>query len=339
MFHFIGIDVSKATLQIYIPLKEENISIDNTNKSIGSLYSKLKKYYKKDYKDLVFIFEATGPYSLRLEHFCAEHNILIRLINPRQSANFAKALDNRSKSDIIDAKMLYQFHVLIRDEEIKVPIIDTLKERLGEMLSYYKLLKKQRNGFSNHLEALDAKEGSLYIRKQLSKEIKQLKVKEEDILKDMAQLIKSDEYLNERFKNLQTFKGIGSISAIALIHLFISYPQANRQEITALSGLDAIEISSGTSLQKPSRISKRGNTIYRSILFMPVLSTVIHNPYMKAFYDRLKANGKHSTLAQIAVMRKTMLIAHSLFKNNCKFDNDLYEKRVQWNPQDHDENT
>ena len=72
---------------------------------------------------------------------------------------------------------------------------------------------------------------------------------------------------------------------------------------------------------------------------MPVLSTVIHNPYMKAFYDRLKANGKHSTLAQIAVMRKTMLIAHSLFKNNCEFDNDLYEKRVQWNPQELDKNT
>jgi transposase len=69
---------------------------------------------------------------------------------------------------------------------------------------------------------------------------------------------------------------------------------------------------------------------------MPVLSTVVHNPYIKAFYDRLKTNGKHSTLAQIAVMRKTMLIAHSLFKNNQKFDNALYEKRIQWNQKMHD---
>ena len=337
MFHFIGIDVSKATLQVYIPLKEENISINNTDKAIKSLYSKLKKYYKKEAKQLVFIFESTGPYSPRLERFCAEHDILIRLINPRQSSNFAKALDNRSKSDIIDAKMLYEFHVLIKEDEIQVPVIDVLKDSLGEMLSYYKLLKKQRNGFSNHLEALEAKDGTLYIRKQLIKEIKQLKVKEESLLQDMLQLIKSDEYLYERFENIQTFKGIGKMSAIALIHLFISYPDANRQEITALSGLDAIEISSGTSIQRRSRISKRGNTIYRSILFMPVLSTVIHNPYMKAFYDRLKTNGKHSTLAQIAVMRKTMLIAHSLFKNNQKFDNALYEKRVQWN-QEKDDN-
>lgn len=330
MFHFIGIDVSKASLQVYIPIKDENINIENSNKALKSLYSKLKKYYKKEFKQLVLIFESTGPYSPRLERFCAEYNIFIRLINPRQSANFAKALDNRSKSDIIDAKMLYEFHVLIKEDEIKVPVIDIAKETLGEMLSYYQLLKKQRNGFSNHLEALESKEGSTYIRKQLKKEIAQLKIKEANITEDMIQLVKSDEYLQERFNNLKTFKGIGDVSAVALIHLFISYPEANRQEITALSGLDPIEISSGTSLQRRSRISKRGNTVYRGLLFMPVLSTVIYNPYMRAFYNRLKANGKHSTLAQIAVMRKTMLIAHSLFKNNQKFDNEIYEKRVNW---------
>jgi len=64
---------------------------------------------------------------------------------------------------------------------------------------------------------------------------------------------------------------------------------------------------------------------------MPVLCAIKTNPYMKAFYDRLKENGKHSTLAQIAVMKKLVLIAHSLYKNNKKFDDTLYEKRVSWN--------
>lgn len=64
---------------------------------------------------------------------------------------------------------------------------------------------------------------------------------------------------------------------------------------------------------------------------MPVLCAIRSNPYMKAFYDRLKKNGKHSTLAQIAVMKKIVLIAHSLYKNNLEFDSSLYEKRVSWN--------
>ena len=124
---------------------------------------------------------------------------------------------------------------------------------------------------------------------------------------------------------------IGDKASIVLIHLFITYPEANRQEITALSGLDAIESTSGTSLQRKSRISKRGNALYRNVMFMPVLSAIQCNPCMKNFYNRLKENGKQTTLAQIAVMRKLILIAHSLYTNNIPFSNELYEKSIGWN--------
>jgi transposase len=294
------------------------------------LYSKLKKYYKKDIANLVIIFEPTGSYSVLLKRFCADKNIYAFIINPRQSANFAKALDNRSISDIIDAKMLYKFNVMLKNSDIAVPIINKAQEELSEMLTYYKFLQKQRVSFSNHLEALSAKDGSLYIRKKLNKEIKQLKEQEEKMILKMKSLIISDEKMAQKFENITSIIGIGDRAAIALIHLFISYPNANRQEIVALAGLDAVENTSGTSVQRRTRISKKGSSIYRSMLFMPVLSAVQHNPYMKLFYDRLKNNGKHSTSAQIAVMRKMILIAHSLYKNNTKFDNELYEKNLGW---------
>ena len=47
---------------------------------------------------------------------------------------------------------------------------------------------------------------------------------------------------------------------------------------------------------------------------------------MKIFFDRLKENGKHTTQAQIAVMRKMIVIAHSLYKNNQKYSADVYKK-------------
>ncbi|MDQ7069111.1 MAG: IS110 family transposase [Sulfurimonas sp.] len=334
MFNYIGIDVSKATLQVYIPIKDENISIDNSKKALISLYSKLKKYYKKEIANLVIIFEPTGSYSALLKRFCADKNIYAFIINPRQSANFAKALDNRSKSDIIDAKMLYKFHVMLKDSDIAVPIINKAQEELSEMLTYYKFLQKQRVSFSNHLEALSAKDGSLYITKKLIKEVKQLREQEEEMILKMKSLIISDEIMALKFENITSIVGIGDRAGIALIHLFISYPDANRQEIVALSGLDAIENTSGTSVQKRTRISKRGSAIYRSMLFMPVLSAIQHNPYMKLFYDRLKTNGKHSTSAQIAVMRKMILIAHSLYKNDVQFDSKLYEKNLARKEQD-----
>lgn len=258
MFNYIGIDVSKTTLQVYIPIKDENISIDNTKKSLISLYSKLKKYYNKDIANLVIIFEPTGSYSVLLKRFCADKKIYAFIINPRQSANFAKALDNRSKSDIIDAKMIYKFHVMLNESDITVPTIDKAQEELSEMLTYYKFLQKQRVSFSNHLEALSAKDGSLYITTKLNREIKQLKEQEEEMIIKMKSLIISDEIMAQKFENITSILGIGDRAAIALMHLFISYPDANRQEIVALSGLDAIENTSGTSVQKRTRISKRG---------------------------------------------------------------------------------
>jgi transposase len=330
MFHSIGIDVSKATLQVYIPIKDENISIDNSLKSIKALYSKLKKYYKKESKDLIFVFEPTGTYSSVLKHFCADKDITAFIVNPRQSANFAKALDNRSKSDIIDAEMLSKMAMMARSDDIAVPVIDEVQETLKEMLTLYKLLQKQRTALSNHLEALEAKKRITLITKKVHKEVKRMKQQEEELVDEMLTLINADEKLSRDLKNITSFVGIGDLAGIALLHLFISYPEANRQQISALSGLDPIETTSGTSLNRRSRISKRGNSIYRSILFMPVLVSTRLNPHMKAFYDRLKANNKHSTVAHIAVMRKMILITHSLYKTNQIFDSELYEKRVAW---------
>uniref|UniRef100_UPI000469DB25 transposase n=1 Tax=Sulfurospirillum arcachonense TaxID=57666 RepID=UPI000469DB25 len=93
-------------------------------------------------------------------------------------------------------------------------------------------------------------------------------------------------------------------------------------------GLDPIEVSSGSSVHKRSRISKQGSRLIRNTLFMGTLTSIEHNPQMKLFYERLKERGKHSTSAQIAVMRKIVTITFSLYKKNEMYDHNRYEK---WN--------
>ena len=67
----------------------------------------------------------------------------------------------------------------------------------------------------------------------------------------------------------------------------------------------------------------------RSTLFMPVLSAVRFNQELNTFYKHLKSSGKHSTVAQIAVMKKLILLAHSLYKSNEKYDPERYLKYQQ----------
>ena len=61
---------------------------------------------------------------------------------------------------------------------------------------------------------------------------------------------------------------------------------------------------------------------------MGTLISIQHNAEMRAFYDRLKERGKHTTSAQIAVMRKIVMITFSLFKSGTIYDETRYQK---WN--------
>ena len=131
----IGLDISKATIDIYIPINKSNIQIKNDIKSIKSLFEKLKKLYKKDISNLVLVFEPTGNYSHLLKTFCSKNNIRCFIVNPKKSANFTKAIGQRNKSDIQDAVMLSKMIVTALDEEIRVPIVNIVVEELHELIS------------------------------------------------------------------------------------------------------------------------------------------------------------------------------------------------------------
>ena len=320
----IGLDISKSTVNVHIPKNELDIEIENSLSSFKALYSKLKKLYKKEIEKLTFVFEPTGTYSSLLYRFCADKDISVFLINPKQSSNFSKAIAQRNKSDKVDAKVLSKAIVLAREDEIAVPSINPLVEDIKELMVYYKLKVKQRIQLSNHLESLQAKQERSILIKRLQKEIKELKQMETTIMDEMHESITKDEQLNKKYESIISIDGLGKVSTIALLHMFIRYPNANQRQIISLAGLDPIIKESGTSIRGRSRISKAGSRMYRGSMFMATMVATRFNPQMKAFYERLKDNGKHTTVAQVAVMRKLIVIAHSLYNSEELYDRDKF---------------
>ena len=171
MSNCIGLDISKKLIAVHIPINDQNIEIKNTLSGINKLYSKLKKLYKQEYKNLVFIYEPTGSYSAVLTKFCNSKNIKCFMINPKQFSNHAKALGKRVKSDKIDAWVLSRALHLAKDAEIKVPMYNKVVEEIKELIGYYKFTSKQRIKAVNHLESLAAKDGSSYAISDLKKTI------------------------------------------------------------------------------------------------------------------------------------------------------------------------
>jgi len=326
MFNCIGLDISKRLIAVHIPKNSLDIEIENSLKGIRKLYSKLKKLYKKELSELVFIFEPTGSYSVALTKFCNEQNILCFIINPKQFSNYAKALGKRVKSDKIDAQVLSTAIHLARKGEVRVPYINPLAEEIKELMSYYKFISKQKISTQNHLEAIQVKKGNKYAIKDLKNLIDEYKQKESEILAEIKTIIDSNKELKEAYTNIISIPGIGKVGGIVLLHLFIKYPNVNQRQIISLAGLDPIDKSSGDSIQTKSKISKAGSKLYRGTLFIGVMNAIRYDDNFASFFNRLKSKGKHTTQAQIAVMRKMIIIAYSLYNNNTKYDKVFYQQ-------------
>ena len=320
MENCIGIDVSKASINVHISKNAQDLQLDNSVKGFKTLYSKLKKVYKKEINDIVFIFEPTGSYSEALRKHCADKQIKCFIINPKQFSNYAKALGEDVKNDVIDARVLSKALHIAKEGQVIVPVYDEDVERIKELMSYYKFSTKQTTQQKNHLEALESKDGDAFAMRELKKSIKAGKAKESRIIEQIQTIIDTNTQYKNDYENIISIMGIGQIGAIVLLHLFLKYPEANQRQITSLTGLNPVYRQSGSSLQSVSRISKTGAKLYRGSLFMATMSAVRYDANFKAFYERLKANGKHTTQAQIAVMRKLVITAHSLYKNNRKYD-------------------
>lgn len=329
MLNCIGIDVSKSTLNIHISKNSQDLQIDNRVGDIKKLYSKLKKVYKKEIEEIIFVFEPTGSYSELLRKFCSERQIKCFIINPKQFSNYAKALGVEVKNDEVDAKVLAQAITLAKPHQIKIPIYDADVEQIKELMSFYKFTIKQTAQLKGHLESLVSKDGDKFSVKELKKSIVISKERAKRILEQVHQLIQSNPTYKKAYENITSIVGIGQIGGIALLHLFIKYPEANQRQITSLAGLNPVYKQSGSSLQTLSKISKSGSVLYRGSLFMGVMTAIRYDKNFKAFYNRLKANGKHSTQAQIAVMRKIILVAHSLYKNDQKYVGNFRNNEVE----------
>lgn len=338
MDNYIGIDVAKSTLQVYIPKNQLNIEIQNTLVELKKLYSKLNKLYKKSLNDIVFIYESTGCYSSILERFCQDNNIKCFKVGAYQSSSFSKVIKNRSKTDKLDAEMLSKMSIVAKEEDIKVPSKDETAHKIRSLIKYYYSLIKEESRAKNYLEAATFNFEDEFVLKKVKKKILNIQKEQEMVIDKAMQIIKSNKEYYEAYENITSIKGVGQKSAIILIYLFLKYPNASRQHITALCGLDPVEISSGSSVKKKERISKQGLTLVRAILFMPTLTTTLHNEEMRLIYERLLARGKPKMVAQMAIMRKIILLAHSLYKNKEQYDPKRYLNFTQKKKDDIKEN-
>ena len=197
-------------------------------------------------------------------------------------------------------------------------------KKLRTLVRYENSLVKSLNQEACKLESSIDKDEEKLIKQH----IHFLEEQQKDVIKQIEELIKKDEFLNKQIKLLKTVDGIGDKSAwIILAELkFDSIENLSPKAQVCNAGLSPRKFDSGSSVKGRSHISKMGNKLIRKVLFMPALRCTKSVNHFTPFYNRLRKNGKTHRQAQVAVMRKMLYVACGVLKNQTPFDKDWAKK-------------
>ena len=316
---FAGIDVGAEELILVIrkngkPFDPQKFT--NTPADRARLVKKLVKL-----PGIVVCLEATGIYHFDLSLALHDAGVLLMVVNPKASHNFAKVLMKNSKTDAVDANTLAEYAARMDFVAWTRPSNETIA--LRSFARRIDALTGQKAAAKNHLHALTATlETPKAVLKDVKLAIAQLQKRIDRLTAEALILIGKHPELEQILVLLIGIKGIGNSSAIALMgELLLLPPDLSHREWVKFAGLDPRAFDSGKSVHKKSRISKAGNRHIRSALYMPALSAKQHDPHVKAYFQHLVNNGKKPLQAVCAIMRKLLHAIHGMLKHNEPFDN------------------
>jgi transposase len=163
-------------------------------------------------------------------------------------------------------------------------------------------------------------EASAVVCNDIEVNVRHLDRRIELLTEQAVALIAGHADLHDAFERLISVPGIAAHSAVQLLPELLVLPAGMTvRQWVAHAGLDPRAHQSGTSVDKPARISKVGNAHIRRALFMPALVAVQHNQHVRAFFDKLVARGKTPLQAYVAVMRKLLHAIYGMLSTRTNF--------------------
>lgn len=305
---FVGIDVSKATLDVACRGVNKTRQYANTEEGIKALL----RQWKDDREDIaVILMEATGGLErVAATLFCLA-GYAVMVVNPRQAHDFSKALGYLSKTDATDAQALSQFaHTLYhsnRREKLLMVLPDKEQELLQALITRRSQLISIRVAEENRLSGSHRSQHKS-IRAVITLLNKQIERIDNDIGSGLH------DHFRDKLDLLKGLKGVGTNTQAVLMACLPELGRLTNREIAKLVGVAPLNRDSGTMRGKRSIWGGRAGV--RSALYMATLSAKRWDPTISAFYQRLIAAGKKPKVALVACMHKLLRIINAVIKSN-----------------------
>lgn len=309
----LGIDVAKKKFQVAL-LKNDKYkskSFDNTMPGFIALLAWLKQ---REPGEIHVCLESTGIYGDSLAKFLFENGYTVSVINPSRIKAFGEAELLRNKNDEIDAKLIARFcekmkPVAWQPDPPEVEHLRMLGRRRDVLIS-------MRTQELNRLGNPDRS-----VNESIEKVIAFLDQEIEAITQAIQNHIDGNDGLKKKRDLLKTIKGVGDVAIEAILSETNGFARFERiEQVVAFTGLSPKQKDSGTSVKGRPRLCKIGSARLRRALYMPALSAIRCNSFVRALYERLRAKSKHGMVVACACMKKLVHIMFGVLKTGKPFD-------------------
>jgi transposase len=296
----VGIDVSKETLDVAERPDDVRWSTANDAVGIGALVTRWTVS-----RPVRIIVEATGGYEMRLVTALVAAGLPVVVVNPRQSRAFAKATGQLAKTDKIDAMTLASFGEAMRPAVRPLP--DAQTRALSALLARRRQLIDMRTAEGNRLETVDRP-----IDREIRTHLRWLNKRIDAMDRQLDQAIKASPMWRQKDTLLQSVPGVGPTLSRTLLADVPELGALNHKKIAALVGVAPFNRDSGSFHGR--RCIWGGRASVRTVLYMAIISATQHNPVIRAYHQRLMAAGKPFKVAQVACMRKLLVILNAMVR-------------------------
>ena len=299
---FVGIDVTKAHLDVASRPDGQEFRLPNTPAGIALLVDRLKAL-----SPALILLEATGGLEQAAAVALAEAGLPIRIVEPGRIRHFARSIGQHSKTDAIDARLLAHYAEAVRPEARDLP--DAKTRELSAALDRRRQLVAMRVSEENRL-----RQGTTAaVQAGLKAHIAYLSDQIHQMDKSIGALIEADPEWKLRDEVLQSVPGVGPQTSRTLLGLLPELGTLTGKQVAALAGLAPRARDSGTV--KGARTIFGGRAEVRTALYMASLSAMRFNVDLRTFYKRLRQNGKAAKVALTAVSRKLLTIVNAMIRD------------------------
>jgi transposase len=303
---FVGVDVSKDHLDLHARPDGSAARYTNDPAGITALVARVARLAPER-----IVLEATGGFESPLAAALAGTGQPVVVVNPRQVRDFAKATGTLAKTDALDAAVLAHFAEAIRPEVRPVPDADA--RALAALVDRRRQLLEMRTAEMNRLGSAGAR-----VATSLRAHIAWLSKQLGQVDRELAGLIEASPVWRAKDDLLQGVPGIGPAVSRVLISELPELGTLSGKRIASLVGVAPMSRDSGRT--SGTRSIAGGRAGVRSGLYMAILTAVRYNEPIRKSYQKLRDAGKAIKVAQVAAMRKLLVILNAMIRDNRPWD-------------------